>query len=99
MSRPSSPTARTILVLLTAAAFLGWLPRGRRVTTLRRHVELLQKITPVHQFAPVNAMHARWDPDPESGSGLTVVAQRVPADGPYLLVPVDDRVLAGWLAS
>lgn len=93
--RTSSHQIRTILVLLTAASLLGWLPRSRRMTTLRRHVELLQRVTPIHQFAPAYAQRAAFDPTDRLD--LTIVAHRVRLGAPYLLVPVDDRQLAAWL--
>ncbi|MDQ8045315.1 MAG: hypothetical protein AAGC46_08000 [Solirubrobacteraceae bacterium] len=97
MSRQAPSSTRTVLVLLTAAAFLGWMPRLRRSGSIRWHMELLQGATPIQQFAPAasayrafSGLHDRFD--------VTIIAHRVWADGPFELVPVDDRALAAWLS-
>lgn len=87
---------RTALVLLAAAGILGWLPRLRRSGSIRAHVELLQKVAPIQQFAPRAGSTALFGRD--GHFSVTIVAQRLRADGPYALVPVDERQLAGWLA-
>jgi hypothetical protein len=94
--RPTSSTVRTILVLLSALALVRSLRRPERGTSLRRHVELLQKVTPIQQFAPVAGSRALFDRD--GHFGVTVVAHRLRTDLPWTLVPVDERELAGWLA-
>lgn len=96
MPRPTSSTVRTILVLLSAFALLRSLRRPERITSLRRHVELLQKVTPIHQFAPIAGSRALFERDGDFG--VTVVAHRLRTDLPWTLVPVDERELAGWLA-
>ncbi|MBJ7472882.1 MAG: hypothetical protein JHD16_16365 [Solirubrobacteraceae bacterium] len=96
MSRPSSSTVKTVLVLLSALALVRALRLPERGTTLRRHVELLQKVTPIHQFAPVAGSRALFDRD--GHFGVTVVAHRHGTSEPWTLVPIDERELAGWLA-
>lgn len=96
MSRPAPTSVRTVLVLLIAASLLGWLPRMKRSGSIRRHVELLQRVTPIQQFAPVAANRAFFDLGDRFD--LTIVAHRVRDDLPYLLVPVDERRVAAWLA-
>lgn len=95
MSRGSAQTARTVLVLLSAAALLGWLPRRHRIGSVRAHVELLQKISPIQQFAPTAGSRALFDR--EGHFGVTVVAHRLRDGAGWTLVPVDERELAGWL--
>lgn len=97
MPRETPPTVRTFVVLLAAAGILGWLPRLRRQGSIRSHVELLQKVAPIQQFAPRAGSTALF------GRGghfsVTIVAQRLGAAGArYELVPVDERVAAAWLA-
>lgn len=87
---------RTVLVLMSALALLRSLRRPERGTTLRRHVELLQKVTPIQQFAPVAGSRALFERD--GYFGVTVVAHRLRNDLPWTLVPIDERELAGWLA-
>ncbi len=96
MPRQTSSTVRTILVLLSAFALLRSLRRPEGVTSLRRHVELLQKVTPIHQFAPIAGSRALFDRD--GAFGVTVVAHRLRTDLPWTLVPVDERAVAAWLA-
>lgn len=96
MSRGGAQSARTILVLLSTAALLGWLPRRHRVGSVRAHIELLQKISPIQQFAPAASSRALFDRD--GHFGVTVVAHRQRDGAPWTLVPVDERELAGWLA-
>lgn len=95
MSRGGAQSARTILVLVSAAALLGWLPRRHRVGSVRAHIELLQKISPIQQFAPMAGSRALFDR--EGHFGVTVVAHRLREGTPWTLVPVDERELAGWL--
>ena len=96
MPRERSSVLRSVLVLLSALALVRSLRRPERGTTLRRHVELLQKVTPIHQFAPIAGSRALFDRD--GAFGVTVVAHRLRTDLPWTLVPVDERELAGWLA-
>lgn len=95
VSPRSAQTARTVLVLLSAAALLGWLPRRHRVGSVRAHIELLQKVSPIQQFAPVAGSRALFDRD--GHFCVTVVAHRLRDGAPWTLVPVDERELAGWL--
>ncbi|MDO9356880.1 MAG: hypothetical protein Q7T55_24500 [Solirubrobacteraceae bacterium] len=95
MSRPAPSTARTAVVLLLAASLLGWLPRLRRSGSIRSHIELLQKVAPIEQFAQVAGQ--RSFVDLAGRLDLTIVVHRARADLPYLFVPIDDRELAGWL--
>lgn len=87
---------RTVLVLLSMFAIVRSLRRPERgAGAVRRHVELLQKVTPIHQFAPAAGSRALFDR--EGHFGVTVVAHRDRTDLPWTLVPVDERELAGWL--
>lgn len=94
MPRAAPSTVRAVLVLLAAASILGWLPRLRRSGSIRAHVELLQKVSPIEHFAPA-AQRAFAD---LTRFDVTIVAHRVRDDLPYELVPVDDRAVAAWLA-
>ncbi len=96
MPRPAPTTVRTVLVLLVAASILGWLPRLRRSGPIRRHIDLLQNVSPIQQFAP--AAGHRTLVDLSDRFDFTVIAHRVRDDLPYLFVPVDDRALEAWLA-
>lgn len=105
-SRAERPTVGRVLrtgsrssqPLLTLAAAFTLSRRGTEALGVRRHVQRLQRVTPIHQFAPGGGNRALLD---RSGTGpfsIRIVAHRDGRTGRLLLVPVDERVVAGWLA-
>lgn len=88
-------TTRALLVL--AAAVFTFARRSTVRTGVRRHVERLQKIAPIQQFAPMAGNRALFDRE-HGLMGIRIVAHHDLLTGRLMLVPVDDRVLAGWLA-
>lgn len=79
------------------AAVLTFSRRGSTQLGVRRHVQRLQRVTPIHQFAPGGGNRALLD---RSGTGpfsIRIVAHRDGRTGRLLLVPIDERVVAGWL--
>ncbi|MBO9531392.1 MAG: hypothetical protein J7513_00255 [Solirubrobacteraceae bacterium] len=96
---PSSPEPRTVRALLLLAAAL--LTLGRRAglnTGVRMHVQRLQRVAPIQQFAPIYANRALLDRDGEGLFSIRIIAQRDVRTGRLVMVPIDERVLAGWLA-
>jgi hypothetical protein len=95
VASPEPRTTRTLLLLAAALMTIGG--RSRMRAGVRLHVERLQRITPIQQFAPMAGNRALFDREGHGLLGIRIVAQRDPHSGRLLLVPVDERVLAGWL--
>jgi hypothetical protein len=83
-------------LLLLAVAALTFSRRARMTSGVRLHVQRLQRVTPIHQFATVAGNRALFDRT-QFPFDLRIIAQRDRHTGRLLLVPVDERVLAGWL--
>jgi hypothetical protein len=92
--RSAPRTTRALLLLVATALTFG--RRSKINAGVRMHVQRLQRITPIQQFAPAAGNRALLD----RGHGpflIRIVAQRDLLTGRLLLVPIDERVLAGWL--
>lgn len=94
-ARTESRTARSALAL--AATALSLTRRSATAPGVRLHVQRLQRITPIQQFAPGGGNRALLDRVP-GGWPIHIVAHRDLHTGRLMLVPIDERVLAGWLA-
>lgn len=93
---PRTAEPRTIRALLLLAVAVLTFARRSRAGGVRLHVERLQKIAPIQQFAPAAGNRALFDR--EAGPwAIRIIGQRDRATGRLMLVPVDERVLAGWL--
>lgn len=95
MPRTEPRTTRALLLL--AAAVLTFARRSTGGSSgVRLHVQRLQKLTPIQQFAPAAGNRALFDREGGPFS-IRIVAHRDRLTGRLMLVPVDERVLAGWL--
>ncbi|MEH3053048.1 MAG: hypothetical protein PGN13_03435 [Patulibacter minatonensis] len=94
MPRSEPRTLRALLLLAVAA--LTFSRRARMSSGVRLHVQRLQRVTPIHQFATIAGNRALFDRH-QLPLDLRIVAQRDHRSGRMLMVPIDERVLAGWL--
>ena len=92
--RPATSTTRAILALIATA--IAFARRSGLEPGVRRHVQRLHRITPIQQFAPGIGNRALLDRDP-GPFAIRIVAHRDRLTGRLMLVPVDERVLSGWL--
>ena len=95
MANPEPRTTRAVLLLVAAL-----LTFGRRSTVsagVRLHVQRLQRVAPIQQFAPIYGNRALFDREGSGPFSIRIVAQRDLSTGRLLMVPIDERVLAGWL--
>jgi len=92
----TTPSTTRALLLLAAATFAFSRLRPQR-TGVRMHIERLQRITPIQAFAPAAGNRALMDR--EGGPfRIRILAHHDTPLGRTLLVPIDERILAGWLA-
>jgi hypothetical protein len=93
--RTESRSTRPLVVL---AAVLTFARRSTARTGIRRHVQRLQRVTPIQQFAPGAGNRALFEREGAGTFSIRILAYRDGRTGRLLLVPVDERVVAGWLA-
>jgi hypothetical protein len=94
--RTTTATSTRALLLMATLVFAFTRLRPQR-TGVRAHIERLQKITPIQQFAP--AAINRGLVNREGGPFyVRILAHHDTTLGRTQFVAVDERVLAGWLA-